>query len=103
VETYKNVGATEEQTELYRFQLALTINATLVRQNNNFRSHMIFLKVWNRRYHYAEVAIGNQYDIETITVLRRLNNYGLVDTAIDFTPFKNLEEINLSGYILYLS
>lgn len=45
---------------------------------------ILFLQPWERDYHYSEVAIGNQYDPESITGLRKLSNFQLVSTVMDF-------------------
>lgn len=85
-EAYRAIGATNEQVEVYRFHLALNLNCTLP---------------WNRRYHYTEVEIGNQYDPSSITVLRRMNGHGLISQAMNFKRFVSLEELNLSKLISF--
>lgn len=55
------------------------------------------LQPWDRDYHYSEIAIGKQYDPKSITALRKLKNCSLVTSALDFSAFIALEELDLSG------
>lgn len=80
VETFRSMkGVKSEKAEHYRFLLAVNINST---------------QPTNRKYHPEAVAVGKQYDPAKVTSLLRLHNMGI--QMANFSPFENLEEINLA-------
>lgn len=86
IETLKKLPQqTKETVELYRFQVSLVINCV----DKPFR-----------RFHYTEVGISEQYEASQIQSLRQMHKRLLVSSAVNVSPFLNLEELNLSHNLL---
>eukprot|EP01087_Luapelamoeba_hula_P021301 TRINITY_DN741_c0_g1_i1.p1 TRINITY_DN741_c0_g1~~TRINITY_DN741_c0_g1_i1.p1 ORF type:complete len:1692 (+),score=255.49 TRINITY_DN741_c0_g1_i1:147-5222(+) len=83
VDAYKMMkGSKPDKVERYRFDLAVTIDATPAK---------------GRKYHPSQVDLGAQYEVKSIFTLSRLCSMGLVSSAVDLSPFVNLEEVNLAS------
>jgi hypothetical protein len=81
VAAYRLQGASVEEAERYRWQLALNASCTLG---------------FSRQHHPSAVAIGNQYDPASITALRRTAKCNLASLSVDLGAFVALEQLNLA-------